>query len=141
MTFCPFVFLLTNPTPPLRLQPTETASAHWVPIRSLLNPKYQTYWIQDVSARSPGRSFGIQRVFHRFITGRTIFAAIRLFPSESKVATESREYAPSRAIAEPLGSNITVPLVFARQRIEKVEDSGAKLLLWGLTLGVVSDLV
>ena len=99
MTFCPFVFLLTNPIPPFRLQPTEVASAHWVPLRSLLNPKNQTYWLEDASAMSSGQSFGLRRMFHRTVTGRTIFTAIRLFPSESKIASDGREYPASRAVS------------------------------------------
>jgi hypothetical protein len=35
--------------------------------------------------------------------------------------------------------NITVPLSFARARLSKLEDRGSRLLLWGLTLGVVGD--
>jgi hypothetical protein len=141
MTFCPFVFLLTNPVPPLRLQPTEVASAHWVPLRSLLDPKNQTYWLEDSSAMSSRQSFGLKRMFHRMVTGRTIFTAIRLLPSETNIASEGREYAVARTAVQPLGSNVTVPLVFAHQRIPKVEDRSTKLLLWGLSLTVVSDFV
>jgi len=140
MTFCPYVFLMTNPAPPMRLQPSEVASAHWVPVRSLLNPKFRTYWIEDISHRSSKqKSYGFKRLFHRFATGRIIFNAIRLHPSESKVASDSREYAPTKATATALDTNVTVPLFMARGRLEAIEDSHSRLLLWGITLGVVSD--
>jgi hypothetical protein len=141
MVFCPYVFLLTSPVPPLRLQPTEVASTHWVPIRALFHPKYRTYWSQDVSSRTSRQDFGMKRVIHRILTGHMMFAAIRLHPSESKFATEALEFLSAQPEELPNQSlyNITVPLTFARARLGKVEDDGASLLLWGLTLGVVGD--
>lgn len=139
LTFCPYIFLLTKPIPPLRLQTTEVASVHWVPIRSLLNPKFRTYWIQDASSRVSREDFGMKRMMARFMTGDMMFAAIRLFPSESKFSTEAAEYADKLPKLNALGSNITVPLAFARRSLEKVDDTGATLLLWGLTLGVIGD--
>lgn len=139
LTFCPYVFLLTKPIPPLRLQTSEVASAHWVPVRSLLNPKFRTYWIQDASSKVSRQDFGLKRMTARFMTGDMMFAAIRLYPSESKFSTETAEYADRLPQLKPLGSNITIPLAFARRSLEKVDDTGATLLLWGLTLGVIGD--
>jgi hypothetical protein len=141
MVFCPYIFLLTSPVPPLRLQPTEVASTHWVPVRALLHPKYRTYWNQDVSSTTSRQDFGMKRAIHRILTGRMMFAAIRLHPSESKFATEALEFLSDEPEEMPDQSshNITVPLTFARDRFGKVEDEGATLLLWGLTLGVVGD--
>lgn len=73
------------------------------------------------------------------MAGDMIFAAVRLHPAESKFATEIAEYAGTREKAEARGSNITAPLMLARKKLAKTEDSGATLLLWGLTLGVVGD--
>jgi len=75
------------------------------------------------------------------LTGDMMFAAIRLHPSESKFSTEIAEYADERKNLEARGSNVTVPVILARKQLEIVEDSGASLLLWGLTLGVVGDFV
>jgi 8-oxo-dGTP pyrophosphatase MutT (NUDIX family) len=141
MVFCPYIFLIVSPNiPSLRLQPTEVASAHWVPIRSLLDPKFRTYWGQDVSARTSRAEFGFRKAIHRVLTGRMLFAAIRLYPSESKFSTETLEYAPVAAeVQSQTSNNIIVPLTFARARLHKFVDTGETLLLWGLTLSVVGD--
>ncbi|KAF2672306.1 hypothetical protein BT63DRAFT_370174 [Microthyrium microscopicum] len=141
LTFCPYIFVLTKPIPSLRLQPTEVASAHWVPMRSLLNPKFRSYWLQDASSRTSKQDFGMKKLFHRFITGDMMFAAIRLYPSESKFATETEEYSERLQPLEALGSNLTIPLTSARRSLQSVDDTGATLLLWGLTLGVVGDFI
>jgi 8-oxo-dGTP pyrophosphatase MutT (NUDIX family) len=141
MVFCPYVFVVTDPNlPPLRLQPSEVASAHWVPVRSLLDPRWRSYWIQDVSSRTSGTEYGLNKAVLRILTGNMLFAAIRLHPSETVVATESREYAEmSNEWASIPNTNVTVPLLLARKRLTKFEDRGAGLLLWGLTLSVVGD--
>ncbi|KAF8245765.1 hypothetical protein K440DRAFT_645594 [Wilcoxina mikolae CBS 423.85] len=60
MVLCPFVFLLTSPNPPaLYLQPTEVASAHWVPLRLLLIPEFRTVETCDVADRLAGRGSGV----------------------------------------------------------------------------------
>jgi 8-oxo-dGTP pyrophosphatase MutT (NUDIX family) len=141
MVYCPFVFLITTPNlPALRTQPREVASAHWVPIRSLLDPKFRTYWFQDVSSRTSRSDYGMTKAAHRILTGKMMFAAIRLHPSESKFTTETVEYAGKMPELESLTTtDITVPLLGARQKIYKFEDTGETLLLWGLTLSVVGD--
>jgi 8-oxo-dGTP pyrophosphatase MutT (NUDIX family) len=141
MVYCPYVFLITEPNlPPLRLQPSEVASAHWVPIRSLLDPTWRAYWNQDVSNRISGSAYGLDKAVLRLMTGSMMFAAVRLHPSESLIASESREYADTSNEWETIpNTNITVPLLLARNRLTKFEDRGAGLLLWGLTLSVVGD--
>ena len=141
MVYCPYVFIITTPNlPSLRLQPREVASAHWVPIRSLLDPKFQTYWFQDVSSRSSRQESGMKKAITRMLTGDMMFAAVRLYPSESKFATEIAEYsAKTPELKSLISNNITVPLSFARSRIHKFEDTGETLLLWGLSLSVVGD--
>ena len=120
----------------MRLQPTEVASAHWVPVRALMNPKYSTYWTQDIASRE---SSFIAKLTARILSGPILVGATRLHPSESKFATENREYLGVSPPPEPPSSNQTVPLLFARWRLPSIEDAGASLLLWGLTQGVVSD--
>jgi hypothetical protein len=68
-----------------------------------------------------------------------LLAATRLHPSESKFATESKEYLGISPPPERQSTNQTIPLLFARSRLQSIEDTGASLLLWGLTQGVVSD--
>lgn len=142
--FCPYVFLVTSPDiPTLRLQPREVASAHWVPVRALLDPNYRSYWTQDISSRTSRQDWGFKRSIHSLMQGKMLFAAIRLHPSESRFATESEEFLSKLDTPLPQASsvsnNVTVPLTFARQRLLAFEDRGATLLLWGLTLGVVGD--
>jgi hypothetical protein len=141
MVYCPYVFLLTKSIPPLHLQPTEIASAHWVPIRSLLHEKYQNYWIQDVSNQSSRQGSGMRRAFHHFILGDMIFVAIRLNPSESKYTTETAEYISSGSVKKNRSSDGSIPLLFTRKQKYDAEDREASLLLWGLTLSVVGDFV
>ena len=84
MVLCPYVFLLEqHKTPPLRLQPTEVASIHWVPLRCLLAPELRTFEYQDVSSRMAGQKQGFKRTFFRLLTGLMMFAALRLAPSET----------------------------------------------------------
>jgi hypothetical protein len=123
----------------MRLQPSEVASAHWVPVRALTNPKYSTYWTQDVAARGSREPGFIARLTAQMLSGPILLAATRLHPSESKFATESKEYLGISPRPEPQSTNQTIPLLFARSRLQSIEDTGASLLLWGLTQGVVSD--
>lgn len=123
----------------MRLQPSEVASAHWVPIRALMDPKYSTYWTQDIVGRGAREPSFIARIAGQMLSGPILVAATRLHPSESKFATESNEYLGVSAPPELRSSNQTIPLLFARPRLAKIEDTGASLLLWGLTQGVVSD--
>jgi 8-oxo-dGTP pyrophosphatase MutT (NUDIX family) len=153
MVFCPYVFLVVNNDKvTTRLQPSEVASTHWVPVRSLLDPKFRTYWEQDVSSRTSRSDFGMKRAMHRLLTGSMLFAAVRLHPSESVFATEALEYLDTTTTTTTLGGggsqsssgteaslNLTVPLGFARSRLAPRVDTGERLLLWGLTLSVVGD--
>jgi 8-oxo-dGTP pyrophosphatase MutT (NUDIX family) len=150
MTLCPYIFLLTSHTiPPLRLQPSEVASAHWVPLRALLAPSQRTFWYQDISSRNVGRDYGLKRSIHRLMTGSMIFAAIRLIPSESVYCTSTAEFIPippthetktnkSQTSDEPTNMNLTIPLIGASWH-NAPSPVDKPLLLWGLTLGVMSN--
>jgi hypothetical protein len=123
----------------MRLQPSEVASAHWVPIRALMDPKYSTYWSQDVAARGSREPSFIARLIAQVLSGPILVGATRLHPSQSTFSTESPEYLGAPPPPERLSSNQTIPLLFPRSRLATIEDTGASLLLWGLTQGVVSD--
>ncbi|KIV98376.1 uncharacterized protein PV09_09788 [Verruconis gallopava] len=139
MVLCPYVFLMTaHSIPPLRLQPTEVASAHWVPLRALLSPKQRTFWLQDVSSRTSQQDFGLTRTLHRLSIGDMMFAAVRLIPSESVYCSSIPEFLPPEPLhSEPLSLNYTAPL-WGRGRLPPAP-ADSPLLLWGLTLGIMGD--
>ena len=136
MVLCPYIYLLTSPTyPAQRLQPTEVASTHWVPIRALLSPVLRTYEYADVSARLAKSELGIKRWFLQAMLSKMMFAAIRLMPSNSTHCATIPDFVP--AFSAPPKGMVTKAkeLVFGEER----GDGKPPLLLWGLTLGVVSD--
>jgi 8-oxo-dGTP pyrophosphatase MutT (NUDIX family) len=143
MTLCPYIFLVTdaNSGCSLRLQPGEVASAHWVPMRALMSDKANRYWTQDISGRGFQGQSPLKWVsaVERIVTGSLLFAAVRLRPSESKFTTELREYLPESPATSVKTTNMTIPIAFARARLPLMEDTGATLLLWGLTLGLTGD--
>lgn len=140
MTLCPYIFLVTShDIPPLKLQPTEVASTHWVPLRALLSPAQRTYWFQDVTTRTTRTDFDLEKWFHRFALGKMMFAAVRLIPSESKYCSSIVEFMPDEPMRnESRRSNITIPLYGASWHKPR-SPVDSPLLLWGLTLGVVGD--
>ena len=147
MVLCPYIFLITkHSVPPLRLQPTETASAHWVPLRVLLSPGQRTFELQDVSSRLARQEFGIKKWFLRAMLGRMVFAAVRLVPSESIYCTSIEEYFPSEAKstqseAPSIPSPIPALISSFNFRNGNEYPQTRPLLLWGLTLGVLADLL
>jgi hypothetical protein len=139
MVLCPFVFIVTSSTlPPLRLQPTEVASIHWVSLRALLSPSLRTVEYVDVSQRLrlsiPGRF--IPRLAIRSLMGQMQFSAIRLIPSESQYCTTIRGFIPDSNTKPSIGHKVKSWL-FSNQADST--DIGRPLLLWGLTLGVMTD--
>lgn len=142
MVLCPYVFLLTNPhIAPLRLQPTEVASTHWVPLSALLSADQRTISYEDVSNRLANQETGVKRWMLRAMLGQMEFAAIRLLPAESLYSTNSPAETKDR------GSELAT-FYSARNPVTKLLDRHRKplpapqyqpLLLWGLTLGVMAD--
>jgi hypothetical protein len=139
MVLCPYIYLLTSPTyPAQRLQPTEVASTHWVSLRALQAPSLRTHEYADVSARLAKSELGIKRWFLQSMLSKMMFAAIQLVPSNSTYCATIPEFIPSG------GSPDVGALGKAREVLRGSEgrDVGRPpLLLWGLTLGVVSDLL
>ncbi|CAK3974536.1 nudix family hydrolase like [Lecanosticta acicola] len=147
LVLCPYVFLLTqHEIPPLKLQPSEVAATHWVPLRKLLDPKQRTVVFEDVSSRLANQETGVKKWMLSMILGKMQFAAIHLQPTESLHSEESpAEHAlqdnrfarlDARDEAENLISRIRRSDLFNQYPLPKKE---GPLLLWGLTLGVVSD--
>jgi 8-oxo-dGTP pyrophosphatase MutT (NUDIX family) len=140
MTLCPYIFLVTShEIPPLKLQPTEVASTHWVPLRALLSPAQRTYWYQDVTSRTTRTEFNLEKWFHRFALGKMMFAAVRLIPSESKYCSSIAEFMPEEPMKnQPRTFNLTIPL-YGESWHKPGSPVDSPLLLWGLTLGVMGD--
>lgn len=137
MVLCPYIYLLTSPSyPSQRLQPTEVASSHWVPIRALLSPALRTHEYADVSARLAKSELGIKKWFLQAMLSKMMFAAIQLMPSNSTYCATIPGFVltgtPSSGAAGRL-KEIVMGLEGGAR------DKKPPLLLWGLTLGVVSD--
>lgn len=138
MVLCPFVFLWTQPDmPPLKLQPTEVASTHWVPLRVLLSPSARTFEYVDVSDRFAGSGW-LRRTLMWSILGQMRFSAIRLIPSESLYCSSTAEFFPPEPLQEnlPCGRRL---YNWCRGDHTLPAESTRPLLLWGLTLGMLAD--
>ena len=148
LVLCPYIFLLTtHDIPALKLQPTEVASTHWVPLRSLLSPEQRTIAFEDVSSRLANQETGVKKWMLSTILGRMIFAAINLEPTESLHSAESpssdvtlqnNRYAQltTKDKLSLLASRAWRADIFNQFPTPKKD---GPLLLWGLTLGVIQD--
>ncbi|KXT14896.1 hypothetical protein AC579_750 [Pseudocercospora musae] len=142
MVLCPYVFLVTTHAhPKLRLQPTEVAETHWVPLRSLLDPANRTVAFEDVSSRMANEETGVKKWMLNVILGKMSFAAISLEPTDSLYSIESPvDYThASLTMCDQVCSTVTKIAksdVFNQLQLPR---KYCALLLWGLTLGVVSD--
>ncbi|KAH8712180.1 nudix family hydrolase [Phaeosphaeriaceae sp. PMI808] len=137
MVLCPYIYLLTSPSyPAQRLQPTEVASSHWVPISALLSPALRTHEYADVSARLAKSELGIKRWFLQANLSKIMFAAIHLVPANST----SCSTIPDFIITDTPRTGVMARLKATLTALEGgPRDKKPPLLLWGLTLGVVSD--
>lgn len=137
MVLCPYIFVITGTkTPPLVLQPTEVAAAHWVPLRSLLSPSLRTFEYVDLSTRYSRQGGPILRTILRILLGKMRFSAIQLIPSESLFSSFTDGFIlenakkPSNLISKVAQAEFGIPA-----------SVNQRLLLWGLTLGVLADLL
>ena len=141
MVLCPFVFLLRrHDHPPLRIHGAEVSSAHWVPLRALLSPRLRTFYSCDVSDRLAKRGGYLARWFLRTLMGRMLFSAVRLVPSESVYDMFQPGVLPEE-IATHRASFIQpcYEMIFGPQRSKPPSMADQPLLLWGLTLGILTD--
>ena len=140
MVLCPFVFLLTKfDIPPLRLQPTEVNSAHWVSLRALLSPSLRTYERCDISDRLARQGDWFVRGFLRASLGQMLYAATYLIPSESVFCSSVPGFVPEKAPPSPIGiikGQIMAPFLTDHAGSS---NPGRPLLLWGLTHGIIAD--
>lgn len=141
MVLCPFIFLLTrHDSPDLRLQPTEVASTHWVPLRALLSPSSRTLEYADVSQRLANQGGISTRLAFRSLVGSMEFSAVQLKPTESVYCNSTPGFIPENDPEKHSQS------VFQRwqnwclgNQADSTNDHGRPLMLWGLTLGILAD--
>ncbi|KAA8647491.1 NUDIX hydrolase [Aspergillus tanneri] len=139
MVLCPYIFLTTrSDSPALRLQPTEVASTHWVPIRALLSPSLRTVENVDISQRYSNMGLLIPRLFYRCLLGTMEFSAIRLRPTESLQSNPTPGPIPDDTHAPPLSLSQRWKTWLFRGQTGPCKQE-PPLLLWGLTLGILAD--
>ena len=140
MVLCPFVFLLTKfDVPPLRLQPTEVNSVHWIPLRALLSPALRTYERCDISDRLARQGNWLLRAFLRASLGQMLYGAVRLVPAESIFCSSVQGFIPGEARVSHLSivkKQITAAFIADHAGSS---DPRRPLLLWGLTYGIIAD--
>ncbi|EST05239.1 NUDIX hydrolase domain protein [Kalmanozyma brasiliensis GHG001] len=132
MVLSPYVFVQTSPFSPLPdLQPSEVASAHWVPLGLLYTPKpkWGTTSV-DISSRLAPKSPLVRWVL-RALVGKMDFKCI-LLPNDPVAVAEYEEEDEGDTSQEKPGSHI------ARTEEGVVRPD---LRLWGLTLGMTLDLL
>ncbi len=141
MVLCPFVFLWIQPDiPPLKLQPTEVASTHWVPLRVLLSPSSRTHEYVDVADRFARRGGVVLKTILRSILGKMQFSAIELIPSESLFCSSTAEFfSPPEASVQKEDSVKEKLYNWYRGDHAGFSNKPRPLLLWGLTLGMLAD--
>jgi hypothetical protein len=142
MVLCPFVWLWTgSELPAFKLQPTEVASTHWVPLRVLLSPSARTHEYVDVSDRFAHRGSAFLKTIIRSILGKMRFSAIQLTPSESLYCSSTAEFF-SPAEDQPPTPKGSLTSRFYNWYLGDhagAAGHGRPLLLWGLTLGMLAD--
>ncbi|RAK72910.1 NUDIX hydrolase [Aspergillus fijiensis CBS 313.89] len=138
MVLCPYVFLLTcSDSPTLKLQPTEVASTHWVPLKALLSASLRTVEHVDMTQRLANMGGIMARVASRSLMGYMQFPAIRLAPTESLQSNTTPGLTPKDEQRQSLFRRLTS---WGRSSSAD-QDIGISrpLLLWGLTLGIMAD--
>lgn len=135
---CPFVFLTTrSDSPTLKLQPTEVASTHWIPLRALLSQSLRTVEHVDISQRFTRQGGFLSRLAIRSLMGWMQFSAIRLLPSETHQCTSVPGFVPDD---QPDNASMIHRFkAWCMRNQEDSRDRNRPLLLWGLTLGILAD--
>jgi 8-oxo-dGTP pyrophosphatase MutT (NUDIX family) len=139
MVLCPYVFLYTsNNVPRVLPQPTEVASAHWVPLRALLSSNLRTREYVDTASRMVERGGSVAKALLRMTIGEMVFSAIRLAPSESIFASSIPGFIPEAGESH-LEGFLEGAFGITPAGKKKGLTYQQPLLLWGLTLGVLAD--
>ncbi|TKY85441.1 hypothetical protein EX895_005603 [Sporisorium graminicola] len=140
MVLSPYVFVQTSPFSPLPdLQPSEVASAHWIPLSLLYTPKpkWGTTSV-DISSRLAPKSPLVRWVL-RALVGKMDFKCI-LLPNDPVAVAEYDENDEEAGLLVDASNYGTEK---AGSYIARVEEGKARpeLRLWGLTLGMTLDLL
>lgn len=139
MVLCPYIFVHTaKVTPPLKPSPAEVASVHWVPLRALLSPKLRTREYVDTASRMAKQGGPVLQLLLRLVVGKMMLSAVKLVPSESVYASSVPGFIPQD------GQSLFSGLAEGAFGIPSSNQGLAHLqplLLWGLTLGVLADLL
>ena len=137
MVLCPFVYLqMRYDVAPLALQPSEVHSAHWVPLEALISPSLRCNVRCDVSDRFTRQRRPFLRMMLRAICGQLVFSAVKLKPSESLYSRPIPE-----AATEDQSPTLFRTIVTSMLNADRSDTDDQPLLLWGLTLGVMADLL
>lgn len=141
MVLCPFIFLLTrHDSPNLRLQPTEVASTHWVPLRALLSPSSRTLEYADVSQRLANQGGAATRLTFRSLVGHMEFSAVQLKPTESVYCNSTPGFIPEDDPGRQSQSLLQRwQNWYLGNKADSTNDQCRPLMLWGLTLGILAD--
>ncbi|KAJ5726549.1 uncharacterized protein N7483_007906 [Penicillium malachiteum] len=137
MVLCPFVFLTTrNDSPNLKLQPTEVASTHWIPLRALLSPSLRTVEHVDMSQRFAKQKGFLARMAVRSMMGFMQFSAVRLLPAETQRCCTVPGVIPDETSRPSLIHRLKSWCLSGQAESSEAD---RPLLLWGLTLGILAD--
>ncbi|KDN42628.1 hypothetical protein K437DRAFT_263741 [Tilletiaria anomala UBC 951] len=130
MVLSPFLFIQVSPfSPHPDLQPTEVASAHWIPLSLLYTPT-PNWGITsvDIANRLAPKSPAVRWVL-RTLVGKMDFRCILLPNDPVAEALDSTEGSPIEI--EPLSS----------RHPALIDGEKPQLRLWGLTLGMTLDVL
>jgi hypothetical protein len=131
MILSPFVFLQLTPTN----TPTDPAPAttlHWTPLASLVAPNAWSNVTVDAASRLAPKHSTALRLLVRALVGSMQFPAILLDPSPN----------PSSPASPPLGNGYHAPEILEKGiPPSQSPRSPQKLKLWGLSLGMMLDLL
>ena len=137
MVLCPFVYLqMRYDLPPLALQPSEVHSAYWVPLEKIISPSLKREVRCDLSDRFTQQKLPAVRLMLRATLGQFIFGAVKLKPTECFYSDSNFESALQAPASSLLGR---VKALFGGR--DQFDADDQPLLLWGLTLGIVADLL
>ena len=140
MVLCPFVYLIMrHDIPPLALQPSEIHSAHWVPVRALLSPSLRRTVRTDTMERFHRRGIPGLNLLVRAVAGQMMFGAVKLKPTESLYCSSIPSYIPENKTPDSLAG--TISHIFNTKFIAEEDPDEQPLLLWGLTLGIIADIL
>ena len=130
MVLCPFIFLITEYSiPPLKLQPSEVASAFWVPLRVLLSKSHRRFKELRLSPQLAKMELNIPEAYSHGIPGALKCAGIHLVPSESHYSASL----DSSNQFKKEGSEASLAV--------RAAEAQGPIVLWGLTFGVLMDLL